>query len=92
MLNHQFIWEYSNVLDNLKKKISNHLNLILNIFIIICCCLLLYLYASSYTNIPLLIIIALFILAIIGSILICFSFKVGLVLNKINTFFSAIIP
>lgn len=73
------------MLNNFKKKIYKKIPLIITIFLIIIYCLLFWLYITSYKNIHIAIIILLFIFAVIGTILLCFPFKVGLILNIIDT-------
>lgn len=73
------------MLNNFKKKIYKKIPLIITIFLIIIYCLLFWLYITSYKNIHIAIIIILFIFAVIGTILLCFPFKVGLILNIIDT-------
>ncbi len=74
------------MLNKLKSIIFKHIRLIVTIVLIIIYCLLFLLYVTSYKNIPLWAIIILFIFAIIGTLFACFSFKVALIFNKINTF------
>ena len=73
------------MLNNFKKKIYKKIPLIITIFLIIIYCLLFWLYITSYKNIHIAIIILLFIFAVIGTILLCFPFKVGQILNIIDT-------